>query len=104
MYVATEEDHEYDNSICVTEESGLQEPIWVGCDCGAWCHLYCVGLTEPDVPEDFVCNICREQFLVIAQLLWCNCYVQCARASLEFFIELQLTAALEGRLEFGTSL
>ena len=50
------EDRECDAFCCKIDETEDETPIWIGCDCNRWFHLYCVDLLELD--DDFVCNFC----------------------------------------------
>ena len=34
--------------------------IWIGCDCGRWFHIFCVGLEEVD--ESFMCDFCQPEY------------------------------------------
>lgn len=51
-----EEDHECDADVCDIASTPECNPVWVGCDCGLWFHVYCLGLNEPD--EFFTCDNC----------------------------------------------
>jgi hypothetical protein len=55
--VIEEEDRPCDAEECIIDNSNDLMPVWIGCDCGNWFHLYCLELFSP--PEQFVCNKCK---------------------------------------------
>lgn len=51
-----EEDQECDAQKCIIADSDDQSPIWIGCNCGLWFHLFCINLVEPI--DNFLCDNC----------------------------------------------
>jgi len=53
-----EEDQDCDAAVCIINQSSEEWPMWVGCECGSWIHLFCARLKLDNI-ENFQCDFCR---------------------------------------------
>lgn len=64
LHLELEEDRTCDAVLCDISSSLEPNPMWVGCECGKWYHVHCLGFEHP-CNQTFVCENCQE---ILAEL------------------------------------